>query len=114
MILNAALAVTGSWHPAVVSHLTVVGIGRIKPELLVCDIDGSEADPLELLRQVRFVLSGSIILVYTSRANSSWNVGCHTAGANGLLSKQSNVTELAVGIRSALRIGCYTDPRCAA
>jgi len=95
-------------------RLTVVRIGTVKPKLLVCDIDRSESDPLELLRQLRFVLSVSIILVYTDRANGSWNVGCHTAGANGLLSKQSNTTELAAGVRSAMQIGCFTDPRCAA
>lgn len=113
-ILNAALAVIGTWNPAVVSGLTVVAIGSVKPELLVCDIDRSESDPLELLRQVHFVLSASIILVYTDRANGLWNVGCRTAGANGLLSKQSNITELAAGVRSAMRVGCFTDPRCAA
>jgi len=74
----------------------------------------SEADPLELLRQVRFVLSVSLILVYMDCPNGSWNVDYHAAGANGLLSKQSSITELAVGLRSALRSGCFTDPRCAA
>ena len=95
-------------------RLTVVGIGTVKPELFVCDVDRSEADPLELLRQVRFVLSVSLILVYTACANGSWKVDYHAAGANGLLSKQSNITELAVGIRSAMRIGSFTDPRCVA
>jgi DNA-binding NarL/FixJ family response regulator len=89
----------------------VVELGELKPGLLVCDIDGLAVDPLELLRQVRFVLPACIIMVFTATTERSWIVDCHLAGANGLLSKASTNAQLTSGVRGALRNGCFTDPR---
>ena len=99
---------------ALVAHLNVSELGKIKPALLVCGIDALEIDALEFLRQVRFVLEGSTIVVYTKTMKSSWSVACHLAGANGLLLKDSTPAQLTVGVRSAVRSGCFTDPRFAA
>jgi DNA-binding NarL/FixJ family response regulator len=94
--------------------LDVAGVGRLAPDLLVCDVDGLTVDPLEMLRQMRFVLPACIIVVYTQDIHRSWGLACHLAGANGVLSKASSKAELVLGVRSALRNGCFTDPRFAA
>jgi DNA-binding NarL/FixJ family response regulator len=71
-------------------------------------------EPLEVLRQLRFVLPTCIIVVYTLSRKREWGLACHLAGANGVLSKTSNEGELVVGLRSSMRSGCFTDPRLAA
>jgi DNA-binding NarL/FixJ family response regulator len=99
---------------AVVSRLNVAELGKRQPDLLICDIDGSDTDSLELLRELRFVLPTCIIVVYTAVLKRSWSIACHLAGANGLLLKDSTASELSSGVRGALRTGCFTDPRFAA
>ncbi len=97
--------------PAIAARLDVAELGALKPDLLVCDIDNLEVDPLELVRQLRFVLPGCIIMIYTAVTKRAWSVQCHLAGANGILSKDSTNAQLALGIRGAVRNGCFTDPR---
>jgi DNA-binding NarL/FixJ family response regulator len=86
-------------------------LGEIRPDLLVCDLDGLVVDKLERLRQVRFVLPSCTIAVYSNDARRSWGLACHLAGATCLLSKASSETELREGLLDALESGCYTDPR---
>ncbi len=113
-MFEALLRKAGAPSLVTVAPLDVTGLGRLAPELLVCDIDASEVDSLELLRRIRFVLPGCTIAVYTENAARTWGVACHLAGANCLLSKQSGAEELSDGVRSAIGTGCYTDPRFAA
>ncbi len=96
-----------------VASLDVVELGRLSPDVLVVDLDGLAVDALERLRQLRFVLPACIIVVYTANNTRSWGVDYHLAGANGVLSKASTESELASGVRSSLRNGCFTDPRLA-
>jgi DNA-binding NarL/FixJ family response regulator len=95
----------------VTSRVDVVGLRTVSPDVLICDLDALETDPLEMLRQLRFVLPGCIIVIYTRNAKRSWGLSCHTAGANGVLSKDSSETELAAGLKLAMADGCFTDPR---
>ena len=97
-----------------VASLDVVELGKLAPDVLIADLDGLTVDPIERLRQLRFVLPSCIIVIYTANATRTWAVKCHLAGANCVLSKDSNETELAAGVRSALRNGCFTDPRLSA
>lgn len=97
-----------------VTSLDVGELGRLAPELLVCDVDELIVDRLEMLRQLRFVLPACIIIVYTIDGARTWAISCHLAGANGVLSKASSETELVSGVRGARRNGCFTDPRFAA
>jgi DNA-binding NarL/FixJ family response regulator len=94
----------------VVSRLGVTEIGLLAPRVLVVDVDGLAVDALEMLRMLRFVLPGCMIAVYTDVLQEAWALACHTAGANCLLSKASDVAQLAMGLRGSLRRGCFTDP----
>ncbi|GAC1403924.1 MAG: hypothetical protein NVSMB64_06400 [Candidatus Velthaea sp.] len=107
-MFTAVLKAAGAPALPVVARLDVAELGKLGPGLLVCDIDRLEVDPLEMLRQLRFVLQPCIIVVYTEH---SWGLACHVAGANGVLSKDSSEVELASGVRGALVNGCFTDPR---
>jgi DNA-binding NarL/FixJ family response regulator len=113
-LLSNVLKAAGELPLATLTRLDVAELRRVAPDLLVCDVDGIAVDPLELLRQVRFVLPDSLIAVYTGVMKRTWGVACHFAGANCLLSKDSTVAQLAEGLESALLSGCYTDPRFAA
>lgn len=96
------------------SGFDVTGIGKLAPDLLVCDIDEIGVDGLELIRQIRFVLPDCLIAVYTGVAKRAWGRACHFAGANYLLSKGADAATLAPGVHAAMLSGCYTAPPFAA
>jgi DNA-binding NarL/FixJ family response regulator len=109
--LNAALKGAGVLERPDFAALDVRDIGKLRPDLLVCDVDGFAIDRLELLRRLRFVLPDCLIAVYTRDMHRAWSLACHLAGANCMLSKDSNEADLAYGMRDALDSGCFTDPR---
>jgi DNA-binding NarL/FixJ family response regulator len=113
-MFSAVFRAAGELPLATLARLDVRELGRLLPDVLVCDVDTTKKDPLELLRQIRFVLPECLVAVYTGTTTRSWAVACHLAGANCLLSKDSDERQLTKGLRGALRIGCYTDPRFAA
>ena len=112
--LSAVLKTVGEAPLATLARLDVSELGRLAPDLLICDLDGIDVDPLEVLRQIRFVLPDAIIAVYTGVLETTWSRACHLAGANCLLLKASDEALLAKGLMAALKSGCYTDPRFAA
>jgi DNA-binding NarL/FixJ family response regulator len=111
---GAILRAAGVLTPVAIARLDVTELGRLAPDLLVCDFDKTEVDALELLRQIRFVLPECLIVVYTDIMKRTWGLACHLAGANCMLSKDADEADLADGVRDTLRSGCYTDPRFAA
>jgi len=113
-IFSAVFKAAGEPALATVARLDVVELGRLAPDVLVCDLDDVDGDPLELLRQIRFVLPDCLIAVYSGLMEREWGRACHLAGANCLLAKSSNERRLSDGLRGALLTGCYTDPRFAA
>jgi two-component system response regulator DesR len=110
-VLTAVLESAGETSHPLVAPLDVRALGKLRPDLLIADIDHLTVDPLELVRQIRFVLPACAIVVYTGDGRRAWGLACHMAGANGLLSKSSSEDELTGGIRDVLGSGCYTDPR---
>jgi DNA-binding NarL/FixJ family response regulator len=113
-LLSAALGRAGEQALATVAHLNVRELGKLKPDILLVDIDRLQSDPLEMVRQIRFVLPDCTLVVYTDSGKLEYGRECHLAGANGVLSKQSNESQLASGLSHAIKSGCYTDPRIAA
>jgi DNA-binding NarL/FixJ family response regulator len=111
---SAVLKAAGTPGLATVSQLDVAELGRLRPDLLVCDVDALDVDPLELLRRIRFVLPNCIIAVYTDKQTFAWSRACHLAGVNCVLAKSSDERRLTQGLQIALRSGCYTDPGFAA
>jgi DNA-binding NarL/FixJ family response regulator len=108
---SAVFSAAGASALASLARLDVAELGRLSPDLLVCDLDGLDADRLEFLRQVRFVLPECTIGIYTGDMKRSWGMECHLAGANCLLSKDASQADLAAGVRDALDGGCFTDER---
>jgi len=109
-LLTASLASSGYANPVVTTGISVTELGRAAPDLLVLDVDNLDIDPLELLRQTRFVLPGCVIAVYSGTESQRWARSCHLAGANCMLSKRSDGSQLVVGLLQALSSGCFTDP----
>jgi DNA-binding NarL/FixJ family response regulator len=110
-MLRLVLRNSGTSAPSGVTALNVSQLGKRSPEVIVCDVDGVDVDPLELLRRLRFVVPDCMIAVYTGVMTREWARACHLAGANCLLSKDSTATQLTAGLSGALASGCYTDPR---
>jgi DNA-binding NarL/FixJ family response regulator len=113
-LLGAALKGAGEPGLMVVAHLDVAELAKLAPDVLVADVDRQEVDPLELLRQLRFVLPECVIVVYTAAVERSWGRACHLAGASCVLSKESRESLLVSGFRHAIQSGCFTDPRVSA
>jgi DNA-binding NarL/FixJ family response regulator len=113
-LFSAVFKAAGEPALATVARLNVTELGRLLPDVLICDIDDLDVDPLELLRQIRFVLPDCMIAVYSGIMERKWGRRCHLAGANCLLAKGSDERRLSTGLRDALLSGCYTDPRFAA
>jgi DNA-binding NarL/FixJ family response regulator len=113
-LLSAALKGAGEAALTIIARLDVAELRKIGPDVLVADIDRLERDPLEMLRQLRFVLPDCVIVVYTADTKSSWGRSCHLAGASCLLSKGSPKSRLVSGLQRAIRTGCFTDPHFAA
>ncbi len=109
-VLNGA----GEPGLAIIAGLDVAALGRLAPSILIADIDRLEVDPLEMLRQLRFVLPECVIVLYTATVDESWGRACHLAGATCLLSKASREPQLTSGLLRAIQMGCFTDPRCVA
>lgn len=113
-LLGAALKGVGEPGLALVAHLDVAALRKLAPDLLIADIDRQKIDPLEMLRQLRFVLPECVIVVYTGSVGRVWARACHLAGASCVLSKESRKPVLVSGLKHAIRTGCFTDPRFAA
>lgn len=113
-LLSAALRSAGESAVTILVHLDVAELSRRAPDVLIADVDRLEVDPLEMVRQLRFVLPGCILVIYTSKNEQAWARECHLAGATCVLSKDSNEWQLTNGLRNATRSGCWTDPRFAA
>jgi CheY-like chemotaxis protein len=109
-LLGAALKSAAKPSVTIVARLDVAALGRLAPDILVADIDKLEVDPLEMLRQLRFVLPDCLIVVYTAVVESSWGRACHLAGASCMLSKESHESQLMNGLLRAIHTGCFTDP----
>jgi DNA-binding NarL/FixJ family response regulator len=105
--LNAAVA----HADASIAQVDIAVLQALSPDVLIIDIDRLEVDPIEAIRQLRFVLPDCVLVVYTSGTNSEVVRACHNAGANCLLSKSSDEAQLATGLRRAMWSGCFTDPR---
>ena len=114
LLLGAALKGAGESGHTIVARLDVGALGKLAPNVLIADIDRLEVDPLEALRQLRFVLPECLIVVYTAGVEPSWGRACHLAGASCVLSKKSPESQLTAGLRRALHTGCFTDSRLAA
>ena len=98
----------GSVHEA---RFNISELSNLKPAVVICDVDKSSmATPLEMLRQLRFVLPDSFLSVYTETAARTWARSCHNTGVNSILLKSSTPAEIADGIRLGLQSGCFTDP----
>lgn len=109
-LLAASLTAVSHPLPVVFTHIRVTELGLLAPHTLVTDVDGLDVDPLEMLRMLRFVIPACMIAVYTNVLEEPWALACHMAGANCLLSKASDLTAITIGLRGALRSGCFTDP----
>lgn len=108
-VLTAALATADCTGPLIATSLSVTELGHMSPSVLVVDVDRLDVDPLEMLRMLRFVLPTCMIGVYTAGFDEAWALRCHMAGANCILSKESDTVALGSGLRQALHSGCFTD-----
>jgi DNA-binding NarL/FixJ family response regulator len=109
-LLTASLLSSGFTSPVVAEQINVTELGLASPQIVVLDIDNVSIDPLELLRMIRFVLPACIIAVYSGTLEKDWALACHLAGANCVLSKSSDETQISAGLRQVRTSGCFTDP----
>jgi DNA-binding NarL/FixJ family response regulator len=84
---------------------------RKEPTVVFVDIDFVEFEAVTALRQLRGAVPNATICAYTARTDEGWGGVCSRAGANCVLSKSTTPSEIVAGIRHALRVGTFVDPR---
>lgn len=82
-----------------------------QPDLIFIDVDFTSQEPLKLMTLLRTLLPKSLIAVYTSKRSSEWAKACHFCGANAVLTKSADHTEIVSGLRHMMETGEFTDVR---
>lgn len=113
-LLRSALKSAGEPNLAILVRLDVAELSKLRPDVLIADLDRVEVDPLEMTRQLRFVLPECVLVVYTATTDLADAREFHLAGATCVLSKDSDQAQLTDGLEHATESGCWTDPRFAA
>jgi DNA-binding NarL/FixJ family response regulator len=69
-----------------------------KPDLVVMDLDASNMLGLETIEKLRRTSPKSAVLVVSDHREAMYSTWVHRAGANGFITKQSNLEELTLAI----------------
>jgi DNA-binding NarL/FixJ family response regulator len=108
--MSGLLVQAGYDRPHHSQDVSVAELGTYAPNLLLIDFAHLSNDPIESIRQLRFVLPECTIAVISSTLLRSWAARCHMAGANCLLATNSKRERMLAGIRYAVKNGCFTGP----
>lgn len=84
-------------------------IARVRPDVLLIDVDFVPVDVISELRVARDVAPDCTICAYTGTADEQWVAACVRAGANCVLSKLATPSEIIHGILRARRLGSFVD-----
>jgi DNA-binding NarL/FixJ family response regulator len=88
----------------------VAMLHALNPAVIVVDIDSMKTEPLEALRQLRFVLPNCALVVYAGRLTPSQLPALRNAGSNAVLAKGSSDAEVVAGLRCTTAGGFFSDP----
>lgn len=109
--LTAAIGAAAVSIEITIALFDLVMLHALGPKMILIDVDLMKIEPLEAVRQLRFVLPNVILVVYAKTLHESHLRGFHNAGANAIISKSSSESEIAAGLRRTMASGCFTDPR---
>jgi len=82
-----------------------------QPRVLFVDVDFSTQEPLKLITLLRTLLPKALIAIYTSQRSAEWAKATHFAGANAVISKAAERSEIVEGLRQMLETGEFIDVR---
>lgn len=88
-------------------------IERAQPGAIFVDADFLDTEPVAVVEMLRTALPAALILAYVGDETQRFGDKLSAAGANGVLSKHSGVSEIVKGIRDAVATGTFIDPRLA-
>jgi two-component system, NarL family, response regulator LiaR len=108
LTMDAALEVVGD-----TCTLTEATVRSLRPNLILIDIDGNDADLVETIRATRAVLPDVRICALSMRVQPEVMQRCLTAGADGYLVKDVTPNEFLRAIKSVAAGESYVDPRIA-
>jgi DNA-binding NarL/FixJ family response regulator len=81
------------------------------PDLIFIDVDFSSQEPLKFITLLRTLLPKALIAVYTSMRSAEWAKASHFSGANAVLTKAADRSEIVEGLRQMIETGEFTDVR---
>lgn len=81
------------------------------PDLVFVDLDFFTQTAEAIIRSIRGKLRRGILCVYTANTSATFARDAHIAGANALFTKLAEGEELVAGLKTAICLGAYTDPR---
>jgi DNA-binding NarL/FixJ family response regulator len=88
-------------------------VGRLRPDVMLLDLEMPELDGVAAIPQLLAVQPGLGVLVFTAYDTDEKVLGAVRAGARGYLLKGASAEEIARGIRVVHDGGSYLEPRVA-
>jgi DNA-binding NarL/FixJ family response regulator len=75
-------------------------VGRLKPDLVLMDIEMPQMDGLEATRQIKALSTPTKVVLLSALADEAHRKGAADSGADGFLAKGTNVREMITALRS--------------
>jgi DNA-binding NarL/FixJ family response regulator len=88
-------------------------VSRLRPDVVLLDLEMPDVDGVEAIPQLLSVLPGLGVLVFTAYDTDERVLGAVRAGARGYLLKGASAEEIARGIRTVNGGASYLEPRVA-
>ncbi len=85
-------------------------IARLKPQLLILDVDMPEMNGLQLIQQLRSEQSDMKIIIFTAHHDEQIFNAAASAGIPGFISKENVFTDLVEGIHQVMAGQNYFSP----
>lgn len=111
--LRATLNAESDWHVVGEADDGVSGLAltlRLRPDVLVVDLQMPGMNGLEVLRQVRAGTSPTRVIIFSMHAEDTYVHEALEAGAIGYVLKDADALDLVHAIRMALRGERYLSP----
>ena len=102
--LRDILSAAGFVVLAMLDALSLTTVSRIRPHVVLIDFDYLDIDSTAALEKLRYSLPEVTICAYTGRTDEDWIRASIIAGANCMISKAAEPSEIVESIQHAIQL----------